>query len=279
MMPQENEQAAVEQRAQRAIIQHAFLRWESAVIVAGTLLLSFFFTKPFIWWPWWGWPVLGLIAEALIVYTSMSDPSTAAKVVGNIFREEFDPRLIGDRELRGKVSQAVEYRERIDLAVREQRQGALREHLTEMSMGIDDWVSQMFRLARRLEAFRADGLIARDLQEVPREVERLSARLRLETDASVRNQMEATLASKMAHHRSLGSLEDTMERADLQMDHSLAALGTVYSQVLLIGAREVDSGRTQRLREDVRQQVLNLQDMVDSINAVYNYRAEGVAQR
>jgi len=278
-MPQENERVSLEQRAQRAIVQHAFLRWESALVVAGTLLLSFFFAKPFAWWPWWGWPALGLIAEALIVYTSMSDPSTAAKVVGSIFREEFDPRQIGDRELRGKLSQAVEYRERIDQAVREQRQGALKEHLTEMSTGIDDWVSQMFRLARRLVAFRGDGIITRDLQEVPREVERLGARLRLETDASVRKQMEATLASKMAHRRSLSSLEDTMERADLQMDHSLAALGTVYSQVLLIGAREVDSSRTQRLREDIRQQVLSLQDMVDSINAVYNYRMEGAGQR
>lgn len=278
-MPQENERASLEQRAQRAIVQNAFLRWESALIVAGTLLLSFFFTRPFPWWPWWGWPLLGLIAETLIVYTSISDPSTAAKVVSNIFREEFDPRQIGDRELRGKVAQAVEYRERIDQTVAEQRQGALREHLTEMSTGIDDWVSQMFRLARRLEAFRSDGIIARDLQEVPREMERLSARLRLETDAEVRQQMESTLASVMVQQRSLSSLEDTMERAALQMDHSLAALGTLYSQVLLIGAREVDSGRTQRLREDIRQQVLRLQDMIDSINAVYNYRVEGVGQR
>ena len=80
-MPQENDRASLEQKAQRAIVQHAFLRWESAVIVAGTLLLSFFYPKPFLWWPWWGWPLLGVIAEALIVYTSMSDPGTAAKVV------------------------------------------------------------------------------------------------------------------------------------------------------------------------------------------------------
>ncbi|MBC8447027.1 MAG: hypothetical protein H8D78_04685, partial [Chloroflexi bacterium] len=63
---------------------------------------------------------------------------------------------------------------------------------------------------------------------------------------------------------------------ELQTDHSLSALGTVYSQILLIGAREVDSGGAQRLREDIRQQVTSLQDMVDSINEVYDYRVEGV---
>jgi len=58
------------------------------------------------------------------------------------------------------------------------------------------------------------------------------------------------------------------------MDHSLSALGTVYSQLLLIGVREVDSGRARRLREDIRDQVASLQDILASINEVYDYRVE-----
>jgi len=275
-MPQESIRVSIEQRAQRAIIQHAFLRWESGVVVAGTILLSFFFPHPFPWWPWWGWLALGLIAEALIVYTSLTDVETAAKVVADLFREQFDPRQVRDKKLRGKLNQALEYREHIDRAVRQQRQGVLREHLADMATGIDDWTSQMFRLARRLDAYHADAVIQRDLKAVPKEIENLDARRRLETDPDVRQQMQTTLASKIAQRRSLEKLDDTMERAELQTDHSLSALGTVYSQILLIGAREVDSGRTQRLREDIRQQVASLQDMLDSINEVYDYRVEGV---
>jgi hypothetical protein len=278
-MPQESIRVSIEQRAQRAIIQHAFLRWESAVLVAGTILFSFFFPHPFPWWPWWGWLALGLIAEVLIVYTSLTDAETAARVVSGIFREQFDPRLVRDRKLRDRLVQALEYRERIDRAVRQQRQGALREHLTDMAVGIDDWISQMFRLARRLDTYHEDTVIQRDLKAVPREVDSLDARLRLESDPAVRKQMETTLAGKIAQHRSLERLADTMERAELQTDHSLSALGTVYSQILLIGAREVDSGRTQRLREDIREQVASLQDMVESINEVYDYRVEGVSLR
>lgn len=275
-MPQESIRVSIEKQAQRAIVQHAFLRWESAVIVAGTILLSFFFPHPFPWWPRWGWLVLGLLAEALIVYTSLTDAETAARVVASIFREQFDPRQVRDKKVRDKLGQALEYRERIDRAVRQQRQGALREHLADMAGGIDDWISQMFRLARRLEAYHDDTVIQRDLQAVPKETESLDARLRLETDPALRQQMETTLASKIAQRRSLEKLADTMERAELQTDHSLSALGTVYSQILLIGAREVDSGGAQRLREDIRQQVASLQDTVDSINEVYDYQVEGV---
>ncbi|MDH7486970.1 MAG: hypothetical protein QHJ81_11920 [Anaerolineae bacterium] len=274
-MSQESIRLSIEQQARRAIIQHAFLRWESAVIVAGTLLLSFF-SHPFPWWPWWGWPLLGVIAEALIVYTSLTDAETAARVVAELFREQFDPRQVQDRKLRDRLSQALEYRERIDRAVRQQRESVLRQHLADMAAGIDDWISQMFRLARRLDTYHADTVIQRDLKAVPKEIESLQARLRLETDPAVRGQMEATLESKRTQWRSLQKLDDTMERAELQTEHSLSALGTVYSQLLLIGASEVDSGRAQRLREDIRQQVMSLQDMVDSINEVYDYRVEGV---
>jgi len=258
-MPRESIRESIEQQAQRAIVQHAFLRWESAAVIAGTILLSFFFTRPFPWWPWWGWLALGVVAEALIVYTSLTDAETAAKVVSGIFREKFDPRQ--------------------DRAVRQQRQGALREHLADMATGIDDWISQMFRLAQRLDAYHGDGVIQRDLKAAPQEVDRLDARFRLETDPAVRKQLETTLAGKIAQQRSLEKLEDTMERAELQTDHSLSALGTVYSQLLLIGAREIDSTRTQRLREDIREQVASLQDMMDSISEVYDYRVEGVSLR
>ncbi len=65
-----------------------------------------------------------------------------------------------------------------------------------------------------------------------------------------------------------------MERADLQLDHSLAALGTVYSQLLLVSSKEVDSDRADRLRDDIRGEVLALQDLVESLNEVYGGAAE-----
>jgi hypothetical protein len=66
-----------------------------------------------------------------------------------------------------------------------------------------------------------------------------------------------------------------MKRADLQLDSSLAALGTVYSQLLLVGTKEVDSSRAERLQADIAEEVNSLQDVVESINEVYDYHTLG----
>ncbi len=89
-------------------------------------------------------------------------------------------------------------------------------------------------------------------------------------DPSVREQMAQTLDSKQRQLDNLQELGRRMERADLQLDHSLAALGTVYSQMLLIGSNDVDSDRADRLRDDIRGEVLALHDLVESLNEVYS---------
>ncbi len=48
-------------------------------------------------------------------------------------------------------------------------------------------------------------------------------------------------------------------------------MGTVYSQMLLVGSKDVDSDRAERLRDDIRSEVSALQDLVESLNEVYSY--------
>ena len=51
-----------------------------------------------------------------------------------------------------------------------------------------------------------------------------------ESDPRVRQQMETTLADQQRLQENIDELDNRMQRADLQLDSSLAALGTVYSQ-------------------------------------------------
>jgi hypothetical protein len=64
-----------------------------------------------------------------------------------------------------------------------------------------------------------------------------------------------------------------MQRAELQLEHTLTAMGTIYSQLLLVGAKDVDSGRVKRLREELSSEVQELQDVLDSMDEVYATRA------
>ncbi len=268
-MSPESARKQIERRARRAIVQYALFRWESAVVIAGTILLSFFLPQPFPGWPAWGWIALAVVAELLIVYTSLTDPETNARVVADLFRQRFNPREIRDRALREQLEQALDYHERVERLVQQQRGGVLRDRLADTTAQLGDWLESIFRLARQLDAYQADAIIRRDRAAVPEDIRRLRARLREEDDPSVRAQLEATLASRESQWRSLEALDNTMDRARYQLESTISALGTVYSQIQLIGARDVDSDRAQRLRQDIADQVAALHDIVQAINEVY----------
>ncbi len=259
----------IEQEAQKALLKNAVFRLESALMVGGSILASVFLPNVISWLPWWLWPIVGVVGEAAIIWSSLTDKNEQQKVVESLFREKYNVNGIRDRSLRGKLAEAEQYRLRIQQVVDQQRTGILRDRMKSTTAQVYDWVANMVALARRLDTFRMDPLIRRDLDTVPKEIKQLEARLNLERDGRVRQQMTTTLESTRRQHETLLELSGRMQRADLQLDHSLSALGTVYSQLLLIGSKDVDSDRADRLRDDIRGEVLALQDLVESLNEVY----------
>jgi len=260
----------LERRAWQAMLSFAIFRLESALTIAVTIILIFLFPSPFPWWQWWYWLIIGVAAEALIIYTSLSDASLAQKVVSDMLRGEFNARELRSAKYRDKVEKALEYRERIEGIIRQSRQGVLREHLQEDARRITEWVSNVFGLAKRLDAYENDEIIERDRQSVQRAIKDFEARLRLESDAAVRAQMQETIRSKKTHWDNLQRLQNTMEKAEFQLENTLSAMGTVYAQLQLIGAKDVDSSRARRLREDIAEQVTALQDIAEAMDEVYS---------
>jgi len=274
-MSPESARKQIERRARQAIVQYALFRWESAVVIAGAILLSFFVPQPFPGWPAWGWAALAVVAELLIVYTSLTDPETNARVVADLFRQQFSPHEVRDKRLQEQIEQALSYHERVERLVQQQRGGVLRDRLADTTAQLGDWLESIFQLARKLDAYQADTIIHRDRAAVPEDIRRLRARLQAEDDPGVRAQLEAALAGREAQWQSLEALDNTMDRARYQLESTISALGTIYSQVQLIGARDMDSDRAQRLRQDIADQVTVLQDIVQAINEVYQTTDDG----
>jgi len=273
-MPNDSILDRIEQEAKRALLTNAVFRWESAAVIGGAVLLSVFFNQPFPGWPLWAWPVVGLAAEIAVVVSSLTDKAELAKVMESLFREKYSTAGIRDRDLRARLDEAEQYRRRIQDLVAQQRAEVLADRLRATTADVYHWIANMVALARRVDSFRADRIIQRDLGAVPKDVKNLEAQLRLETNPRMRSQVETTLDSKRQFLANLQELADRMARADLQLEHSLSALGTVYSQMLLIGSKDVDSDRAERLRDDIRGEMLALQDIVQSLNEVYDASSE-----
>jgi hypothetical protein len=257
-------------RAGFAIFSYAIFRWESAAIIALMILLAYFVPRPFDGWQWWYWLVIGAVAEALIIYTSIQDVDTGARVVADMFRQEFNPALIQSKKYRAAVERALDYRSRIEALIRQSEAGVLQEHLQESTAGISNWLAQIFRLAQRLDVFERDEIIKQDVAAAPKELRELSARVQQETDAAVREQARRALESKREQQQNLEKLTNTMEQAELQLDATLTALGTVYSQLMLIHSKDdIDDSRAQRLRGDIADQIAQLNSLQEAMDEVY----------
>jgi hypothetical protein len=257
-------------RAWSAILAYAIFRWESAAIVALVILLAYFMPRPFDWWQWWYWIVFGIIAEALIIYSSISDIDTGARVVADMFREEFNPATIKSKRYRAEVERALDYRTRIESLIRQSERGVMMQHLQDSTAGISNWIAQIFRLAQRLDTFERDDVIKQDTLSAPTELRGLEARAQRETNAAVRDQLQHALESKREQIQNLDKLTHTMEQAELQLNATLTALGTVYSQLVLIRSKDdIEDSRAQRLRGDIADQVDKLNSLQEAMDEVY----------
>ena len=272
IMPNSN----LRSRATSAILTYALFRWESAATIALTILLAYFVPRPFDWWQWWYWLVIGALAEVLIIVTSIQDVNTGAQVVAEMFREEFNPATVKTQKLRAAVQRALDYRNRIEELIRQSEAGVLRDHLKDSTAGITDWIAQIFRLAQRLDAFERDEMIKQDAASAPRELRELETRVQRETDDAVREQARAALESKRAQAQNLEKLTNTMEKAELQLDATLTALGTVYSQLMLIRSKDdIEDSRSQRLRGDIAEQISQLNELQGAMDEVYGQGDKG----
>jgi hypothetical protein len=264
----------LERKAGRAILTRSIYRWESAVIIALTLSLALLTLTGIIpalfgILPWWFWLVLGALGEIGLVWSSVKDPEFRARAVAEMFHEKFNAREIDNAALRQRAEKALEYRDRIDETIAKSREGVMRQHMSDVSQGITQWVENVFRLARRLDAYTSDETLRQDLESVEPGIDALKKRLALEDDDAVRRQISQTIAQKQIQRDNLHKLQNVMERAQFQLESTITAMGTVYSQMMLLSSRDMASGRAQRLQQDIDDQVQALQDVVQTLDEVY----------
>jgi hypothetical protein len=269
---------ALEKRVQKAILQESFLRWESAVVIALTLLMVVFGPNYVEFIPNWGWLLGGLGAEALLVYSSLTDPEFGRKVVASLLRNEFKPERLRDRALQQQVNRALDYRSRINQAIRGQSDSLLKDELIQTASQIDDWLENIYDLAQRIDRYQKDhDILSRDYRYAQERSVQLAKDLEQEKDPSLRAQIQTTLEGVQQQLATLDKLENTIHRAELQLENSLTHLGTIYSQTMLVDAKDIDSGRARRLRQEIVDEVGEINDVLlamDDVQAGDSYAVD-----
>lgn len=164
---------------------------------------------------------------------------------------------------------AAEYHRRIDDLIREKRRVVYAGLLAPITEKLGTWEQQINRLIGRLRAFDADAVLQRDLREVPAHLARLEGQADAEQDPQVRLQMLETLAGLRVHQAQLDALVSLMRKTRLQLDQTLSAMGTIYSQLQMLEALGSDSARARQITQDVEEQVSGLSDLLAAMADVY----------
>ena len=259
------------QRTFWTLLQNALLSPLSALVIAAAILLvGLGVPVPVLNLPPLAW-LIGLAPLWLaVVGLGLTNRKAGQQAASQVLREQFDLSQVSNPHLRAVVNQAIAYRERIDKAVGQFPDATMKTRLRDVADQVQEWVARIYTLAQRLDAYRSDTIIASDLKTVPQSIQQLQARMKAEDDASVKAEVQDTISRRQAQLDMLRRLDNTMDRAELQLENTLTALGTVYSQMLLIDARDVNSAKTQRLSESISSQVDSLQDMLSSLDEVYS---------
>lgn len=261
----------MQEQIRKSILSYSIFRPESAIVIALTLILVTLSLLGLSWFPgtWWTWLLFGVIGESLIVLSSLKDQRFYRQVMDELFHDRFDIAKLHSVDNRQKVAKALEYRELIFKEIDRKQDPVLDEYLRDSARGLEDWIAQIYRLAQGVDAYQRDPMIARDLATVPQELDKFKAQLVREKGSPVQAELEKTISIKQAQWDALCNLRDTMAKAQLQLEDTLSAIGTEYMQIVLIGSKDVNSSRAQRLQQDMLEQVRALQDTSAAMDEVY----------
>lgn len=222
-------------------------------------------------WQDWYWLVGGGIAALGFLGATVTDPEAAQEAVNRMFEQQLELDRIKNRVARQHISKALEYRTQM-LELAKKAKGSLRMNLLQTVDDVNAWIGHMVDLSLHLDEFADNQLVTRDMREVPGRIANVDKRIDLERR---RGGSEDVIAELMKQREQLDNqlvnlqaATNNSKRAEIQLESALASLGTIYAQMSRLGTSEVDSGKMQRMRLEIQDEVHSLQDTIHAMEEV-----------
>jgi len=223
--------------------------WYVAVVAALAVVTSYL---PFLWW-FAG--VVALIWGVWLLRQLFDDNNS-------------DTRTTGDRmPLDTYVEQTLAYKTQIDRLIKTTTGSPNHAHLEQLAVQLDTCTKAIKEMVQRLANLRQDDLICHDLAVVPEAITSLETRLASETNGAIVTQIKHVLAARQNQLALLEHLQTTIIRTELQLEHTLSVLGSIYSQIL-IGRSTNEMADYGRLSTDIDEEMNRLADQLEALSEV-----------
>jgi hypothetical protein len=180
----------------------------------------------------------------------------------------FDRNLAATSQVRSAeaLSQARDYQKKILKAI-EQMPERNSVRSVELVARINRLTEAIAELTDRVSDLRSDETIQRDTQTVPAAIENLQQRLDTEDEPTIKQQLHRTLSIRQKQLESLDALENTIKRAEIQIESTLSQMGTIYSHILT-GQSASDVADYNRITANVDEEVRLLEDRLAALREV-----------
>jgi hypothetical protein len=252
-----------------ALIQQALLRWENAVLIALAILLTAFLPQPFDFWPEWGWGVMALVGVIAITFSSLGERDVQSAAVDDVLYQEYNPAEIKTPNLRAVFLQSLKYRSTIEQMVNQSRDGVVKTRLNDLAEKVRQWISYIYDLARMLDDYQRDPMLHKDPAAIQAEINRIQASLARETNHILVDESKNLIASKQKYLETSAELKDKMQGAAMQLEQSMDAMATIYTQFKLLESRGLEDINTQAIDHDIDEQVNRMGDLIDGLQKAY----------
>ncbi len=264
----------------KAMFLQAFFSTKNALLIAAIIIMTGFVSLfllaasglGFVAGALGGLLLLAL-AEVVFMVSSLKDEKLHARVVAEMLRPriDFNPDVIKDAELREKVDKALEYWSLIDDEMQKIPGGIINRDsaYAVTHQEATNWLQAVYNLAKHVDKLRLNKVVQQDLKKLPGAIKAYEAELKMAAAPEVQEQLQRTIADKKRQLQTLQTLENNVAKATYQLDSTISSLGTIYSQLLLVGSKDQSGGRMNRLQAEISEQVRELQDLTEAMDEVY----------
>ena len=222
--------------------------WYVAVVAAlavATSYLSFL---------WWFAGVVALIWGAWLLRHLFSENASETTIDGQVSLDAY-------------VEQTLAYKTQIDRLIKTTTGSPNHTHLERLAVQLDTCTKAIKEMVQRLARLRQDDLIRHDLAAVPEAIANLETRLANETNGAIVTPLKHVLAARQNQLALLEHLQTTIIQTELQLEHTLSVLGSIYSQIL-IGRSTNEMADYGRLSADIDEEMNRLADQLEALSEV-----------
>ena len=172
-----------------------------------------------------------------------------------------------DDTVAAQLAEARRYKDQMAQLLKGSQDKNKSDRLNELSTQVDEWMTSIQQMADRVSGFKRNTNLQHDKVTVDAAITKLTSQLANETDARIKQQLERTLNARQQQRDSLNKLDNVMRQAEIQLESTVAALGTIYSQALATQSTNQVADYS-HLSAEVNEQVHSLRDRLEALEEV-----------